>query len=135
VQSALTWLEDNQDKSLEDIKSASAPAAAADDDNDPNSEPPALKDGEVAKSLVCEDCGKRFRSVAQAEFHGNKSGHANFAESTEEIKPLTEEEKKARLQELREKLKAKREGMSEQDKLDKKKNEVRYAFPFFNIVD
>ena len=81
-------------------------------------------DGDLAKSLVCNDCGKKFRGQAQAEFHASKSGHVDFAESTEEIAPLTEEEKKARLEELREKLKAKREGMSEQDKIDKKRNEV-----------
>ena len=34
---------------------------------------------------------------------GSHSEHANFEESTEVIKPLTEEEKKAKLVELREK--------------------------------
>lgn len=38
---------------------------------------------------------------------------------------MTEEEKKVKLAELREKLAAKRAGLSEQDKIDKKKNEVR----------
>ena len=38
---------------------------------------------------------------------------------------MTEEEKKAKLEELRQKLAAKRSGMSEQDKADKKRNEVR----------
>lgn len=51
------------------------------------------------------------------------SEHQNFEESTEEIAPLTEEEKAARLTELREKLAAKRAGLSEQDKIDKKRNE------------
>jgi hypothetical protein len=37
---------------------------------------------------------------------------------------LTEEEKKARLAELREKLAAKRAVQSEQDKADQKRNEV-----------
>ncbi|KAK5184306.1 hypothetical protein LTR16_009990, partial [Cryomyces antarcticus] len=76
-----------------------------------------------AKSLVCNDCGKKFRSVAQAEFHASKTEHVNFGESTEEIAPLTEEEKKARLEELRQKLAEKRAGMSEQDKIDRKRNE------------
>ena len=35
-----------------------------------------------------------------AEFHAAKTGHANFAESTEEKKPLTKEEKEAQLQKL-----------------------------------
>lgn len=50
--------------------------------------------------------------------------HADFSESTEEIKPLTEEEKNARLAELRTKLAEKRAGQSQEDKLDRKKNEV-----------
>jgi len=47
----------------------------------------------------------------------------NFEESTEEIAPLTEDERKARLEELRAKLAEKRAGQSEQDKLDKKRND------------
>lgn len=42
-------------------------------DDDPNAEPPALKEGEVAKSLICNECGKRFRSHAQAELHASKT--------------------------------------------------------------
>lgn len=112
VQPALDWLEKNADKSVEQLN-----------EEDSSIEPPALKVGEEAKSLVCDDCGKKFRSVAQAEFHASKTDHENFSESTEEIKPLTEEEKKAKLEELRLKLAEKRAGLSEQDKLDKKKNE------------
>ncbi|PWY93731.1 hypothetical protein BO94DRAFT_622091 [Aspergillus sclerotioniger CBS 115572] len=111
LQGALEWLEENQDKSLEDIKEAES------------EEGPALKPGEEARSLICNECGKRFRSHAQAEFHASKSQHVDFSESTEEIAALTEEEKKARLEELRQKLAEKRAGQSEQDKLDKKRNE------------
>ena len=114
LQGALDWIEKHQDRPLDEIKAEQASAAE---------EPPALKPGEEAKSLVCEDCGKKFRSVAQAEFHGSKTGHENFAESTEEIAPLTEEEKKQRLEELRQKLAAKRATQAEQDKEERKKNE------------
>jgi len=117
VQGALEWLEQNQDKSLEEIN---APQQDADD---PTAEPPALQPGEEARSLVCNDCGKKFRSQAQAEFHASKTQHVDFAESTEEIAPLTEEEKKAKLEELRLKLAEKRSGLSDQDKVDKKRNE------------
>lgn len=86
---------------------------------------PALQPGEEPRSLACNECGKKFRSQAQAEFHASKSGHADFSESTEEIAPLTEEEKKAKLEELRQKLAAKRAAQAEQDKLDQKRNEVR----------
>ena len=127
VQGALDWLEKNQDKSMEEISATSANKTTLNDD-DSSAEPPALNPGEVAKSLMCEDCGRRFRSEAQAEFHAAKTQHINFKESTEEIAPLTEEEKKAKLAELRQKLAEKRSGMSEQDKIDKKKNEVGFLF-------
>ncbi|KAJ6179317.1 hypothetical protein N7519_009778 [Penicillium mononematosum] len=115
LQGALQWLEDNQDKSLEDIKAQAQEAQGE--------EGPALQPGEQPRSLVCNECGKKFRGQSQAEFHASKSGHVDFAESTEEIAPLTEEQKKQRLAELREKLAEKRAGLSEQDKIDKKRNE------------
>jgi UBX domain-containing protein 1/4 len=112
VQGAIDWLDKNQEKTMEELKEVDASA-----------EPPALNPGEQAQSLVCDDCGKKFRSVAQAEFHASKSGHENFSESTEEIKALTEEEKKARLEEMRARLAEKKSAQAEQDKIDRKKNE------------
>ncbi|GFF65190.1 DNA repair and recombination protein radC [Aspergillus lentulus] len=116
LQGALEWLEGNQDKSLEEIKAAGSKQGE-------NEEGPALQPGEEPRSLACNECGKKFRSQAQAEFHASKSGHVDFSESTEEIAPLTEEEKKARLEELRQRLAAKRAVQTEQDKLDQKRNE------------
>ncbi|KAJ5176317.1 uncharacterized protein N7482_002194 [Penicillium canariense] len=116
LQGALEWLEDHQDKSLEEIKASQSQQAE-------DEEAPALKPGEEARSLVCNDCGKMFRSQAQAEFHASKTQHTDFSESTEELAPLTEEQKKERLTELREKLAAKRAVQSEQDKADQKRNE------------
>lgn len=114
LQGAIDWLDKNQEKSIEEIKAEQEDAAA---------EPPALQPGEEAKSLVCDDCGKKFRSMAQAEFHGSKTDHTNFSESTEEIAPLTEEEKKQRLEELKQKLASKRAAQAQQDKEDHKRNE------------
>lgn len=48
-------------------------ASAPDPETDPSIEPAALKEGEVARSLQCDDCGKKFRSMAQAEFHGTRT--------------------------------------------------------------
>ena len=112
VQGAIDWLEKNQDKSIEELK-----------EEQEEDEGPSIQPGEEARSLLCKDCGKKFRSQAQAEFHASKTEHMNFEESTEEIAPLTEEQKKQRLDELREKLAAKRAGQSDQDRLDKKRNE------------
>ena len=78
----------------------------------------------MARSLICNECGKKFRSQAQAEFHATKTEHVDFAESTEEIAPLTEEEKKAKLEELRRKATERRAETSAQDKIEQKRNEV-----------
>ena len=124
VQGALEWLERNQDKSTDEISAAEAEAIA---ENDPNTEAAELKPGEEARSLKCNECQRKFRSHAQAEFHASKSGHVDFSESTEEVAPLTEEEKKAKLDEMRRRLAEKRAGGSEQDKLDQKRNEVSHS--------
>lgn len=55
----------------------------------------------TAQSLQCQDCGKLFKDSAAAEFHAVKTSHQNFTESTEQIKPLTEEEKAAKLEALK----------------------------------
>ena len=39
-------------------------------------------------------CGKKFKSELDAQAHAARTKHTNFSESTEEIKPMTEEEKK-----------------------------------------
>jgi len=66
VQGAIDWLDKNQDKTVEEITEE---AAVQDDDGNG----PALQPGEVPKSLLCDDCGKKFRSQAQAEFHATKT--------------------------------------------------------------
>ncbi|KAF7798704.1 hypothetical protein EIP86_009928 [Pleurotus ostreatoroseus] len=69
-------------------------------------------------------CGKIFRNTALAQFHAEKSGHDQFEESTEEIKPLTEEEKKQKLAELREKMTAKRAAKAKEDEKEARANEA-----------
>jgi hypothetical protein len=72
VSNALEWLEKKQDLSDEQLKTE-MDDQAADDENNPTLEPKPLAAGEVARSLVCDICGKKFRSQAQAEFHGEKT--------------------------------------------------------------
>ena len=43
-------------------------------------------------------CGKLLRSADECQAHAIRTQHTNFAESTEEIKPLTAEEKEAKLE-------------------------------------
>lgn len=115
---AIEWLEKNQDRLLEDIQAEDAEASAG-----PSTSVEGALEGEMVKSLVCNDCSKKFRTVEAAEFHASKTEHANFSESTDEIAPLTEQEKKQRLEELREKLKAKKALQAVTDKEEAKKNE------------
>lgn len=70
----------------------------------------------VAKSLKCDECGKLFKSQDEVEFHAAKTQHISFSESTEEKKPLTEDEKKAQLALLEEKMKRKRQEREENEK-------------------
>ncbi|KAL3874132.1 hypothetical protein ACJMK2_037185 [Sinanodonta woodiana] len=69
-----------------------------------------------ALSLMCDECGKRFRNEDEVQFHAAKTNHTSFSESTEDIKPLTEEEKRAQVQKLQEKLKQKRLEKEEQER-------------------
>eukprot|EP00731_Ephydatia_muelleri_P027411 Em0019g284a len=63
---------------------------------------------EQALSLKCDECGKQLKSETDAQVHAAKTGHQKFSESTEAVKPLTEEEKAAQLKRVEEKLKLKR---------------------------
>ncbi|KXH38376.1 UBA/TS-N domain-containing protein [Colletotrichum nymphaeae SA-01] len=122
---ALEWLETNQDKPLEEL--AAAAEAKKDDDDDDAAEVQAnieaLENGGTAKSLVCNECGKRFRSQDTASYHATKTDHTDFSESTEEIAPLTEDQKKEKLVQLREQLKEKKAKQALLDKEDAKRNE------------
>ncbi|GAA5863376.1 hypothetical protein JCM8547_006963 [Rhodosporidiobolus lusitaniae] len=116
---ALDYLEKHSEEPEEFWSSTSADG----DDEDEGAEnvPGA---GEVeAKSLKCMECGKTFRNTALAQYHGTKSGHSQFEESTEELKPLTEEEKAQKLRELRAKMDEKRRLQAVQDAAEAKQNE------------
>ncbi|KAK5127497.1 hypothetical protein LTR85_006836 [Meristemomyces frigidus] len=111
---AIDWLEKNADKSVEDINEESA--AVAGDAADAES-------GAQARSMVCNDCGRKLRNMAAAQFHAEKSGHDDFSESAEELAPLTEEEKKQKLEDMRAKLAEKRAREAGEDKVAAKRNE------------
>ncbi|KAF7289462.1 hypothetical protein HMN09_01340200 [Mycena chlorophos] len=106
---------------------SSRPSDAMDEDDEDADALKALgaKAGDVeAKSIKCSECGKVFRNTALAQFHAEKSGHQSFEESTEEIKPLTEEEKKERLAELRAKMAEKRANKAIEDAKEAKSSEM-----------
>ncbi|CAO3624862.1 unnamed protein product [Mucor fragilis] len=83
-----------------------------------------IQDGEqTAQSLICNDCQKLFRDATGAERHATFTGHQNFAESTEPIKPLTDEEKKEKLAELKARMAAKRAAREQQEVAERKQSE------------
>ncbi|PPQ79630.1 hypothetical protein CVT25_003215 [Psilocybe cyanescens] len=111
----------------EQAGSRSAPMEVDEDDEDAEALKSlgALKGNAVeAKSIKCSECGKIFKNTALANFHAEKSGHDQFEESTEEIKPLTEEEKKQKLEELREKMTEKRSKKALEEAKEHKANEA-----------
>lgn len=73
-------------------------------------------------------CNKLFKSQLEVEYHATKSGHSNFSESTEEKKPMTDEEKQEQLRKIEEKLKEKRREREESEKkeaLEKEKRRIQ----------
>ncbi|KAG0224727.1 ubiquitin-related domain-containing protein [Mortierella sp. GBAus27b] len=97
--------------------SASAAAGAEETDD-------VVPEGElVAQSLVCQTCGVVLRNADAAQRHALRTEHADFAESTQVIKPLTEEEKKAQLLELKQRLADKRAAKALAEKEEQKSAE------------
>ncbi|GKT60109.1 DNA-binding protein [Colletotrichum tofieldiae] len=127
---ALEWLEANQDKPLDELTAAASTAAKDDDDDagEVQANIDALESGATAKSLVCNECALRDRSLIyfvhyKTHVLTHKRDHTDFSESTEEIAPLTDEQKKAKLAELREQLKEKKAKQAVLDKEEAKRNE------------
>ncbi|KAL3997772.1 UBX domain family protein [Acanthocheilonema viteae] len=77
-----------------------------------------------AMSFKCDVCGKHLADDQAVMFHAARTKHEAFSESTETVKPLTEEEKKERLAALQNKLKearAKKEDEERKETLEKEK--------------
>ncbi|ESN91167.1 hypothetical protein HELRODRAFT_186190 [Helobdella robusta] len=102
---------DETTKTAEDISAATATAATTSSTE------------QSAKSLKCEDCGKIFAGIGEAELHATRTGHSNFTESTESIKPLTEEEKQQQLVKVQELLKQRRVEREEKERVEQLERE------------
>lgn len=93
-----------------------------------------------ANSLKCDDCGILLKDEDFATFHAHKTGHVNFSQSTESLKPKTKEEieeQKLRLSEKLKKLRQEREEKEKQEQLEREKlrrkegrqlNEIKQKF-------
>lgn len=73
----------------------------------------------VAKSLVCTDTGKTFRTLEAAQAYAQRTGNSNFEERDVEIPPMSEEEKQKKIADLKERLKQKREQKKNDEKVAK----------------
>ncbi|KAJ2305233.1 hypothetical protein H4R23_006343 [Coemansia sp. Cherry 401B] len=118
---ALDWLDANKDSPTLDEPLEAAPAAA---ESSAAAEPSAPASDGQAQSLVCNECQKQFKNEELAQYHAVKSGHTDFAQSTEAVKPMSEEEKQQKLAELQARISAKRQRRAEEEKEEQRKNEL-----------
>ncbi|ORX43794.1 UBX-domain-containing protein [Piromyces finnis] len=137
LQPAMDWLFEHADDPIESFiieesnnndnnNNENSVSSTNDTQMDDNSNIEASTTGGVAQSLICNVCKKVIKDAQAAEFHAVKTGHQDFSESTEAIKPLTEEEKKLKLEELKERLKEKRlMKQKEEQEYEKQKEKVR----------
>ncbi|XP_045768088.1 UBX domain-containing protein 1-B [Maniola jurtina] len=96
----------------------SDPAPSTDPTPSTDPAPSTEASDQEAKSLKCDECGKLCKNQDEMEFHAAKTNHSSFSESTEEKKPLTEEEKKAQMALLEERMKQKRKEREEKEKAE-----------------
>ncbi|GMR30690.1 hypothetical protein PMAYCL1PPCAC_00885, partial [Pristionchus mayeri] len=125
LESAMEWLVSGQsDEHMDTEPSATAVAPAAGSAPSTASSAPSA----AATSFKCNDCGKLMRNEHMMMFHASKSGHENFEESTEAIKPLTEEEKKEQAAKLKEKIAESmklKAGLEAKEKVEREKKRVQ----------
>ncbi|RZB39926.1 UBX, APG6, and/or AAA 32 domain containing protein [Asbolus verrucosus] len=129
IQVAMDWLLSHEDELENFPNEDSQPTEDSQPNDQSNAESQSdTTEGQVVKSIKCEDCGKLFKTQEEVEFHATKSGHENFSESTEEKKALTEEEKKEQLAKIEAKLKQRRlerEAREKQEALEKERNRIK----------
>ncbi|XP_075974061.1 UBX domain-containing protein 1 [Anticarsia gemmatalis] len=123
VEPAMEWLLAHADDPAADVgqtvgstsSADAAPPPAPESSTTTTQEP---VDGAEVKSYKCDVCGKLLKDQDEMEYHAAKTDHSSFSESTEEKKALTEEEKKAQLALLEERMKQKRKEREEREKAE-----------------
>ncbi|KAG6449371.1 hypothetical protein O3G_MSEX006029 [Manduca sexta] len=118
VEPAMEWLLAHADDPAM-LEPVGAQTAAGSSSSEPAAPAPeTTADSAEAKSFKCDECGKILKDQDEMEYHAAKTNHSSFSESTEEKKPLTEEEKRAQLALLEERMKQKRKEREERDKAE-----------------
>ncbi|KAA3675511.1 uncharacterized protein DEA37_0001597, partial [Paragonimus westermani] len=81
----------------------------------------------VMKTLINGNfyyCSKSLRNEEEVQIHSARTGHVNYSESAEEVKPLTDEERKAQMEKLQDLLRQKklqRDAQEKQEELEREK--------------
>jgi UBX domain-containing protein 1/4 len=65
----LNWLEETQDTPIEELQAAGASTVESQAEGSDS----AALEGANANSLVCNECGKKFRNHDAASFHASKT--------------------------------------------------------------
>jgi hypothetical protein len=89
-----------------------------DDDIDEPIDEQGAHEAPTAQSYLCKDCGKVLSNMANLELHAHQTGHADFEESTEAARQLTDEEKAAKIEQIKRLLAEKRAAREEAEKRD-----------------
>ena len=108
IEGAVEWLTQHQED--EDIDDPIPLVPANNNNNNTNTS------AAVAQSYKCNECGKLLSNMANLELHANKTGHSDFEESTQSKAPLTAEQKQAKIAEIKQLLKAKRQERENEEK-------------------
>ncbi|CAH0581576.1 unnamed protein product [Chrysodeixis includens] len=123
VEPAMEWLLAHADDPAIDSAPAMATSTSAEappapvPESSTASQDVTSEEAEV-KSFKCDVCGKLLKDQDEMEYHAAKTDHSSFSESTEEKKPLSDEEKKAQLLLLEERMKQKRKEREEKEKAE-----------------
>ena len=128
VEGAVEWLLSHQDD-IDIDEPISSSQLSSNNLSKPNGNTTESTEGAGAmKSYKCNDCGKHFSSLGALELHAHQTGHTNFEESTEGMKPLTPEEKAAKVLHLKELLKAKRDARENTERKENIEREKQRRF-------
>ena len=82
-----------------------------------------LNANELACSIICNDCGKVFESLDDANLHSFKTRHDSFTESITKHRPLTETELQEKKEQLKIKLSNRRKEREALDREEALRNE------------
>lgn len=111
LEAAMEWIIDHEADEDTDSEDIAKPANCTDDS--------ILS----ANFFKCEDCNKVLRNNEEVQLHSARTGHVNYAESTDDARPLSEEERKQQLEKLQELLKQKQVQREEQEKKEELERE------------